>query len=296
LYRFKEATAIQLDLGKISFGLSLNNELPRTNVGRDIADSFHIMINDGQETKNVCHTEIEAHTSRSDMIRFKIDDLAFFDVHADDGFEVTKTIIITREITKDALAVANNPNVYRYKPQIYDTSEHSARKTFDRVRKAIDEGGEINEFDLILTPMYTDSRKPIEVLNEACDLVLASGKDTEWQEDVLKPLLVIGNNYVSAKDFDSVLRRVRKMNFNFQEVIVNNAIEVNKQEIAANFIKDGLKDYAMIARNSGLSLQQVMEIKDEVEAELNAAAEEAAAKAKTVATKKRAKKANSKKA
>jgi hypothetical protein len=93
----------------------------------------------------------------------------------------------------------------------------------------------------------------------------------------------------STKDFNSALRRVRKLNFNFQEVIVNNAIEVNKQEIAANIIKSGSHDYNYVSSVTGLSLQQVMEVKEEVEAELKAATEEATAMAKTVATKKRTK-------
>jgi hypothetical protein len=227
----------------------------------DTTEAFNMMEDNGVETNQICHTEVRFRTRASDMFYFRKRELEVEALYRDKGYRVTKTIIITKEITENALAVAKNPKYYPYEPQIYNTNEHYARAAFDDARKAMREGGEINSIDLLLTPLYNDERKAVEVLNEACDLVLGSGRDKEWQEEIMGFLIMTGHKCMSSEDLNSVIRRVIRMGYSTGELFVRNTLKMRNREVATGLIKRGMEDYGFIAEISNLSLQQVMDIK-----------------------------------
>ncbi|MDR1641612.1 MAG: hypothetical protein LBT59_18115 [Clostridiales bacterium] len=228
--KYKVSFAKKFGLGNMGLGRSLRTDFPRRYADTVISGSYYFLLDEnGAETKGVCQIEINLHANIDNMFRIRIDEFDFstfygcfdkdeyeyddddededdedeyedededddedeYDAFASEKWMVAKTIVITTEMEENSLGFDADYNWYH--PQIFNTSEHNASDMLSEARKAISDGGEINEFDLLLAPLCKDERNPDEVLKETCALVLASGKDEEWKGEMLNFLSVIGN-------------------------------------------------------------------------------------------------------
>jgi hypothetical protein len=255
---------------------SLNTELPRADVGKDIADSFHLLGDkDGNPTKNVLYGEMETHLDANDVRRFIITSLTFDSFHDGDGLRVSNIVIFTKEITKNAQllldAYSNTFNI-----QTFNLSKISAEEKLDQADKDVLEGKEVNLFDMLFAASCHSDETPTEVLRRACKIIIKCNKDIEWKNIVITQLILAANKVVPMEDLLAIRKEMRDMGASIADVFIEEVRVETLHEVAVTCIQEGWED-SLVSKISKLPLAEVAEIRAEVEAALVKARREAAA-------------------
>jgi predicted transposase/invertase (TIGR01784 family) len=152
-----------------------------------------------------------------------------------------------------------------------------------RFEKAISDGSEINEFEVLLIPLCEDDREALDVLKEACKLVIKSGKDKDWVIDLLTSLILISNKIVDSDKLLELRKEFMDMGIPIADAIKKEGYDEGRNDgrnegrnegvrlTAINFIKAGVDD-VIVSQASNLSLEEIKKIKAEIAAEASAKA------------------------
>jgi hypothetical protein len=252
-----------------SFAPGLNAEMKRIYLGITSADSFNAIVNkNGKVTKKFCHTEIQAETSLEDMQRFFFTGVQFDTQYAKEGYKIIKAVIITNKIAQNALPFRGK--FYDFKPYIFDTSKLNADQYLAAAEKSIQDGTTINEFDFIFGTQGQSKRSPLQLLKDACALVIKSNKDTFWKSGIITKLLLFSNKRVDMSDLIAFRKEILRMGIPIADFIkqegVDEGVEKTRRQVAVKLIKAGYDDKTVYIA-SDFSAEEIQKLRAELAVE-----------------------------
>ncbi|MDR2752573.1 MAG: hypothetical protein LBC41_18105 [Clostridiales bacterium] len=265
--KFPDTASKQFMSDNSRIGDSLSFELPSVSVKKTISDSFnHILDEHGNKTNGVLHGEMETNVDLEDMYRFHKTELKFNFAHFHDGLRIAKRIIITKEITKDAIRYLNE-YAPEDKPVIINLCDLDANIAISKATDALDKGTAVNEFDLIFSPLYKSTDTPVEVLRKVCQMVTDSNREPEWKNNILSLIILVSNKVVPTEELAGIKKEMVDMGATIAEYIYEEGATDGEarrsRETAVAGIKKGMVD-SDISELSFLPITEVAEIRAEL--------------------------------
>jgi hypothetical protein len=194
------------------------------------------------------HIEEEVDISRKDLYRFCGYHVDLTQLHGRDFH----TVILTfkrprvREIVTPTLV---------FKPMIVDLSERDAGEVFERLRRQIEGGEEINELDLVFLPVCrSETETVVELLDKGVELAL----ELPAGEKIAGLMLMLSNQLVEKTE----LKRIREKLMNYSKLKIVQVMEELGEERGiekgrAEGVEKGKLDTARNFKLMGLPLEQI---------------------------------------
>ena len=223
-----------LDSGRIEY--SLNTEQTEVIVRKRFADLiFKLSDNTG------LHIEMEAHISKSDILRF-----AIYNIEYSQKFNIPiKTVIFTNQEQK--VIEYCNP-VMTFKPVIIDLSQRDGEVILEKIRKQIEHGNEVNELEMIYLPLYNKSRTTVELLKDTISLIPKIKKKSDDQQKIILMMLLAANKFLTKDELEKILEEnhmdVRELKFIqvLEEIGLKKGLEKGLKEGHEKGLEKGLEE------------------------------------------------------